>query len=59
MKREALDWDSDWVCQVCQRSVPGEDIVREVDQIDEELAEVDTTDTEKLEGTTYDLLTID
>ena len=59
MKREALDWDSDWVCQVCQISVPGEDIVRDVDRIEEELAEVDTTDTEKLEGTTYDLLTID
>ena len=59
MKREALDWDSDWVCQVCQRSVPGEDIVREVDRIEEELAEVDKTDTEKLVGKAFNLLTID
>ena len=59
VKREALDWDSDWVCQVCQRSVPGEDIVRKVDQIEEEIAEVDKTDTEKLVGKAMNLLTID
>ena len=53
VKRDALDWDSDWVCQTCQRVVPGQEIEMEVNRIEEELAEVDMTDTDKLEGDTY------
>ena len=53
VKRDALDWDSDWVCQACQRTVPGKDIEAQVDRIEEGMTEVDMTDTDKLEGNTY------
>jgi len=49
VKREALEWESDWVCEKCERVVPEADILKEVDRIEEELAEVDANDTEKLE----------
>ena len=50
VKKEALDWGSDWVCQNCGRSFLGESVVKEVDRIEEEIAEVNRDDTEKLEG---------
>ena len=50
VKRDPLDCQSEWVCQVCGQTQAGDTIVHKVDRIEEEIAEVDKEDPEKLEG---------
>lgn len=49
VKIQALDWDSDWQCNVCSKRVPDKDVIKEVERLEEELSEVDRSDTAKLE----------
>jgi len=49
VKRDPLDCQSDWVCQVCGNTELGDTIVQKVDKIEEEIFEVNKDDTEKLE----------
>jgi len=53
IKRDALDWNSDWVCLKCNMATSGKDIENEVNKLEAELAEVNVNNTDRLEELIY------
>ena len=50
VKRDPLDCQSEWVCQVCGQTEIEDTILHKVDRIEEEIADVNKDDPEILEG---------